>query len=1733
MEGYSVHAPRRPKIPTSDDDIQLIQGRQGSHQSGLPQDKMQAVKATFNARNVQTRSKQRDGPASTMPFTPGRNTMDKSGPSRQHLRESRASLAPGHNHEVRQSQPAQPVASAGSSKPRVPLGSPVDRQPPQPSNNIRQSHASSSRLPSRSASPVQEPPPTRGEQGGSDFQLLATTFVRLRTRNSSLTKNPAIAGPSQSGQAPRQQPRRSASPVKPPSSGTRNTHNPFPHQSSPVQQASFDRSAKGKGKAKEDLRTDRAYHEVIDSDSDSNGRELSADVIKNPDNLFHNEIGDDVEFVETEKPASSKPYAKGTSGRIQPTDDPPPSTPGRGLKSAKNMKGRDGNVHNQQSDVIGPSRPKKQQQATIPPSLAHRDRSADCNRLWITPDHILKCDYLRYEKDRLKLVLNVGPSSKWWEIEFDTINWAQICTSKDHPFMMLVLHSVQKRSIETIDFMSQRPVLPNLSGGVTLCVELLSLSDSSATLLKELENKLKAIHVHTERLDFQACLAIRSSCNVQSRDTRTQAKRRESARRQSLAESEQSELANEIKVTGRSMKSEDKDDGRPKTKASAKDKAKDPNQSTLNFQSKKEEARSLPSRKSNRLSGAKPLYDPEVSVTPQPNNVISQRLAKSGADKNDLLFAYPPTGRADVNVTYGDAQRVETGEFLNDTLLEFGLRHVLRGLHEEKRQSVHLFNSFFYDKLSNKSKKAQSGEDSWPAYETVKKWSKGKNIFDKKFVVVPINENYHWYLAVIVNPGGVLRREENAIIDTNQQTTAQTPTTENRSRSRSTSARDPTPPTKRQDSDLDDLDSEPENGDVTADPLDCIDEETKGDPVVTRGRGPDSTSSSVPEVSQGVKDLSLQEEKNTGGSYLWTPTMAAVASQNDHSKEDPQPADKSTGKKGKPRGPDAEILGSKGAWIITFDSLGGSHKAVANTLNAWLKYEARDKLQITHELEEASYWEGRVPAQNNFSDCGLYLVHYTKQLLERPETVLSFVQIQPYKRFTDGWQEWIKNLETSWRAEQTSNMREQWCDMMIGLATEYSAARELARNDPNQKKDEESEDEHEAAQEGFVNGSQDDSIAALPASQFQREQQRQQERGSSAPTTTGEGGPDKTDASIPDDEAEVEVSMPGAGAFPTDTEEAKRSKTKSRSRSRSKSKPKSTSSDVLPPPMSIPAGEVPSTNTDDDFDPALTTHSDMEVEKAMPLQSTHLRFLSSPPASRMFSNTDDEDNRDELVDFDEHEPMGVVNGQTPTPNRAYNTRSRADSNVSRQTLSPEKQPDFSIASVHTPHGKTKIPAGNVKKRVSEFDPLLQLAQKVRKVETDADTIEEHVSEQKQRRLAEVQHLRPAGRHALGEIRLASDSSALTPQSASSDNEASVINAAAILSPPADVRAPNLSASVTASAPSRIGSSPFTSLSKSGPRAGSPPEPSRNGNSHISAPLIGTSSHQDDTPYRLASEKSRAEEAASDSEAGLSDSASEEIAVSQERAHDISIEDFDSELSATARTQNRISLSDALHSAFQDTPTKASRRIPRSAVPIDLALSQDDELEEEPEPIEYHTKPASGSSPLTPRRTAGPRLGMNPRPITYSGKKGKGRIGQGHQDNEGSARRCTDIRRQPPGHRQNGSYPGSGQMLAPVFTQNQKNGFTHAQEGEDHGGGGSGGGGGRSTSSTTNKNKRARSSLGASVGPAGNGTRKEAKQARYGESALTRGNLKGKGRERGSNVEVISVDSDSDVDPNSV
>ncbi|KAF9561201.1 hypothetical protein EC968_005828 [Mortierella alpina] len=124
----------------------------------------------------------------------------------------------------------------------------------------------------------------------------------------------------------------------------------------------------------------------------------------------------------------------------------------------------------------------------------------------------------------------------------------------------------------------------------------------------------------------------------------------------------------------------------------------------------------------------------------------------------ETLFVYPLNNTAkskSIAVRAEDVSRLDDGEFLNDTLIEFGLKYAHANVELKNAalaDQIHVFNTFFYQRLNTKPSKGAAS-----SYDAVKSWTAKVDLFAMKYIIVPIHENVHWYLAIITNPGLLLK----------------------------------------------------------------------------------------------------------------------------------------------------------------------------------------------------------------------------------------------------------------------------------------------------------------------------------------------------------------------------------------------------------------------------------------------------------------------------------------------------------------------------------------------------------------------------------------------------------------------------------------------------------------------------------------------------------------------------------------------------------------------------------------------------------------------------------------------------------------------------------------------------------------------------------------------------------------------------------------------------------------
>ncbi|XP_071710118.1 probable ubiquitin-like-specific protease 2B isoform X2 [Rutidosis leptorrhynchoides] len=125
-----------------------------------------------------------------------------------------------------------------------------------------------------------------------------------------------------------------------------------------------------------------------------------------------------------------------------------------------------------------------------------------------------------------------------------------------------------------------------------------------------------------------------------------------------------------------------------------------------------------------------------------------------------------PKGDADaVSLSKRDFDLLQPDTFVNDTIIDFYIKHLKNKIEPEERHRFHFFNSFFFRKLADPDKDQLDASQGRAAYQRVKKWTRKVNLFERDFVFIPVNYNYHWSLIVICHLSEVVAYKD---VDSNE-----------------------------------------------------------------------------------------------------------------------------------------------------------------------------------------------------------------------------------------------------------------------------------------------------------------------------------------------------------------------------------------------------------------------------------------------------------------------------------------------------------------------------------------------------------------------------------------------------------------------------------------------------------------------------------------------------------------------------------------------------------------------------------------------------------------------------------------------------------------------------------------------------------------------------------------------------------------------------------------------------
>lgn len=344
-----------------------------------------------------------------------------------------------------------------------------------------------------------------------------------------------------------------------------------------------------------------------------------------------------------------------------------------------------------------------------------------------------------------------------------------------------------------------------------------------------------------------------------------------------------------------------------------------------------------------------------VSRRPPSSRVQKLRSDKVMQSQYQTLFATPFQFIFDDNkrhdITADDFIKLNEGEYLNDTLINFYLKYyhqLTMKANEDLAKLVYIFNTFFYEKLARRDTNGNVG------YDFVRTWTTKIDLFKMKYVIVPINTKMHWYLAIIYNLPALLKEKKT---ENDNEKTAESkaglkksPVIFDDNPNNSTTSQ--SPPGEQ--------DGEPNAAESTV--FQLKDAEIEADVPAISNFSESKASSDEPVFTRVTRK----------GTRVYTKRSAK----------------ESTPKVARTR----KISVEDNCVIFILDSFKSrNYTVLSRNLKDYICKEASDKLNITIDKQRIVTKQVDVPQQNNFCDCGVYLIHYVERFLMEPTKIVELM----------------------------------------------------------------------------------------------------------------------------------------------------------------------------------------------------------------------------------------------------------------------------------------------------------------------------------------------------------------------------------------------------------------------------------------------------------------------------------------------------------------------------------------------------------------------------------------------------------------------------------------------------------------------------------------------------------------------------------------------------------------------
>lgn len=396
---------------------------------------------------------------------------------------------------------------------------------------------------------------------------------------------------------------------------------------------------------------------------------------------------------------------------------------------------------------------------------------------------------------------------------------------------------------------------------------------------------------------------------------------------------------------------------------------------------------------------------------------------------------YPKVGKKKTTVEYVDLERLDEGEFLNDNLIGFYLRfleHELEQRDPDLAKTVYIFNTYFFASLT-KTARGKRGIN----YEAVQKWTRSVDLFQYDYVVVPINESAHWYVAIICNLPFINRFGIATNDGTPESQNIAQITDLDVSDDKSASPLQQVSPKAAKEDVFTSLEMELEkpNEQDTRDSFaemnldDCMEGPSHGledTDTLRHAKGPvDNDEAGRSVVPQDHADMDLGGPAADADGTIETVQANEILEEATEVQGLPLKAPVSI-RKGKRKSVPQRVSHPDQPTIITFDSLGLAHAPTVRNLKDYLHEEGKTK-------RDGMEWEDtqikgmtakEIPLQDNFCDCGLFLLGYVEKFLENPKDFVS----RTLRKEID--------KEKDWPRMAPSQLRSRVRELVMGLHDE-------------------------------------------------------------------------------------------------------------------------------------------------------------------------------------------------------------------------------------------------------------------------------------------------------------------------------------------------------------------------------------------------------------------------------------------------------------------------------------------------------------------------------------------------------------------------------------------------------------------------------------------------------------------------------------------------------------------------